>query len=161
MPTSWLGLLRWSLSSPTDFTVPVSSVDYPCPWFHANSCVRGPAANSRQLLSPTNSLLAFRYLFRPRRDFKSKNPLSGFAPKQTKESSAWRATYIVLHVDQSVAGVAGRSGLLPEWMLLLACWRQRAEMQELSCCRSADVSRLRCRNWSALGLLLRRVQQCW
>ena len=24
------------------------------------------------------------------------NPLSGFAPKQTKESSAWRATYIVL-----------------------------------------------------------------
>ena len=26
-----------------------------------------------------------------------KNPLSGFAPKQTKESSAWRATYIVLH----------------------------------------------------------------
>ena len=25
------------------------------------------------------------------------NPLSGFVPKQTKESSAWRATYIVLH----------------------------------------------------------------
>ena len=25
------------------------------------------------------------------------NPLSGFAPKQTKESSAWRTTYIVLH----------------------------------------------------------------
>ena len=24
------------------------------------------------------------------------NPLSGFAPKQTKESSAWRTTYIVL-----------------------------------------------------------------
>ena len=24
------------------------------------------------------------------------NPLSGFAPKQTKESSAWQATYIVL-----------------------------------------------------------------
>ena len=24
------------------------------------------------------------------------NPLSGFVPKQTKESSAWRATYIVL-----------------------------------------------------------------
>ena len=65
----------------------VSGVDCPCPWFHANSC---------QLLSPTNSLLASRYLFRPRRDFKSKNPLSGFAPKQTKESSAWRATYIVL-----------------------------------------------------------------
>ena len=26
------------------------------------------------------------------------NPLSGFAPKQTKESSAWRTTYIVLHL---------------------------------------------------------------
>ena len=26
------------------------------------------------------------------------NTLSGFAPKQTKESSAWRATYIVLHL---------------------------------------------------------------
>ena len=26
------------------------------------------------------------------------NPLSGFAPKQTKESSAWRATYIVLQI---------------------------------------------------------------
>ena len=29
------------------------------------------------------------------------NPLSGFAPKQTKESSAWRATYIVLHSGQT------------------------------------------------------------
>ena len=26
------------------------------------------------------------------------NPLSGFAPKQTKELSAWRTTYIVLHI---------------------------------------------------------------
>ena len=67
----------------------VSGVDCPCSWFHANSvCL---------LLSPTNSLLVSRYLFRPRRDFKSKNP--GFAPKQTKESSAWRATHIVLHLN--------------------------------------------------------------
>ena len=29
------------------------------------------------------------------------NPLSGFAPKQTKESSAWRATYIVLHYSHT------------------------------------------------------------
>ena len=29
--------------------------------------------------------------------FRVQNPLSGFAPKQTKESSAWRTTYIVLH----------------------------------------------------------------
>ena len=79
--------LVWTPSPPTDLTAPVSGVD--C----LSSC---PVANSRQLLSPTNSLLASRYLFRPRRDFKSKNPLSGFTSKQTKESSAWRATYIVL-----------------------------------------------------------------
>ena len=37
-------------------TATVSGVNCPCPWFHANS---------RQLLSPTNSLPASRYLFRP------------------------------------------------------------------------------------------------
>ena len=57
---------------------------------------RVPSPTAPELLFPTNSLLASRYLFRPSRDLKSKNPLSGFAPKQTKESSAWRATYIVL-----------------------------------------------------------------
>ena len=68
-------------------------------------CVRSRphlSVSRRQLLFssfPTNSLLASRYLFRPRRDFKSKNPLSRFAPKQTKESSAWRATYIVLQLS--------------------------------------------------------------
>ena len=49
-----------------------------------------------ELLCLTNSLFASRYHFRIRRDFRAKNPLSGFAPKQTKESSAWRATHIVL-----------------------------------------------------------------
>ena len=84
---------HWSLSSLLlcpESTAPlaVSRPNCLCPWFHAN-CLPAPFQ--------TNSLLASRYLFRPRRDFKSKNPLSGFAPKQTKESSAWRATYIVLH----------------------------------------------------------------
>ena len=65
-----------------------------CP--ESTAPVRG-STPTLQLLCPTNSLLASRYLFRPRRDFKSKNPLSGFTPKQTKELSAWRATYIVLH----------------------------------------------------------------
>ena len=51
----------------------VSGVDCPCPWFHANSS---------ELLCPTNSLLASRYHFRIPRDFRSKNSLSGFAPKQ-------------------------------------------------------------------------------
>ena len=64
----------------------------------STASVRGSTPTACQLLSLTNPLLASRYLFRPCRDFKSKNPLSGFAPKQTKESSAWRATYIVLHL---------------------------------------------------------------
>ena len=64
-------------------TAPVSSVNCPCPWFHANS-QSAPFSNQLSFVSP--------YHFRIRRDFRSKNPLSGFAPKQTKESSAWRAT---------------------------------------------------------------------
>ena len=66
-------------------------------------CVRSRLPLSvvpRQLFSaPFSNQLSFAspYHFRIPRDFRSKNPLSGFAPKQTKESSAWRATYIVLH----------------------------------------------------------------
>ena len=64
---------------------------------------RLPLSVSRHQLprAPLSNQLSFvsRYLFRPSRDFKSKNPLSGFAPKQTKESSAWRATHIVLHLQ--------------------------------------------------------------
>ena len=54
---------------------------------------------SPTLSAPFSNQLSFAspYHFRIRRDFRSKNPLSGFTSKQTKESSAWRATYIVLH----------------------------------------------------------------
>ena len=50
-----------------------------------------PVANC--LSAPLSSQLSFAspYHFRIRRDFMSKNPLSGFAPKQTKESSALAA----------------------------------------------------------------------
>ena len=77
----------------------VSGVDRICPWFHANSLCSlplcCPVANC--LPAPlSNSLLASRYHFRIRRDFRSINPLSGFAPKQIKVSSAWLATHIVL-----------------------------------------------------------------
>ena len=34
--------------------------------------------------------------------FQVQNPLSGFTPKQTKESSAWRATYIMLHETRTL-----------------------------------------------------------
>ena len=79
----------------------VSGVDHICPWFHANSSAGSPlccpVANC--LSAPLSSQLSFAspYHFRIRRDFRSENPLSGFAPKQTKESSA-RATHIVLHL---------------------------------------------------------------
>ena len=74
-------------------TAPVSRVDCPCPWFHANS-LPAPLSNQLSFASP--------YHFWIRRDFRSKNPLSGFAPKQTKESSAWRATYIMLYALQGL-----------------------------------------------------------
>ena len=41
-----------------------------------------------------------------------KNPLSGFAPKQTKESSAWRTTYTVL---QQISHADGLSRLVPKY----------------------------------------------
>ena len=84
--SSWLTvagpyLLCYCLPSPV-LTAPVhdSTPTLWCPV--ANSLVRVP----RQLLS-----FASPSHFRIRRDFRSKNPLSGFAPKQTKESSALAA----------------------------------------------------------------------
>ena len=53
-------------------TAPVSGVNCPCPWFHTN-CLSAPFSNQLSFASP--------YHFRIRRDFRSKNPLSGFAPK--------------------------------------------------------------------------------
>ena len=50
-----------------------------------------PLSGSRRQLS-----FASPYHFRIRRDFRSKNPLSGFAPKQTR--LLWRPTPIVLHI---------------------------------------------------------------
>ena len=79
-------LTRFSSLDPI-FSATVSGVDRICP------C---PVANCLSAPFPNQLSIASRYHFRTRRDFKSKNPLSGFAPKQTKESSAWWATYIVL-----------------------------------------------------------------
>ena len=112
-------------------SAPVSGVDRPCPWIHANSlllasllssrnclcwvasstpaCVQRqlPSAGSRRQLSPAVQRqlpsagscyqlpFASPYHFRIRRDFMSKNPLSGFAPKQTR--LLWRPTHIVPH----------------------------------------------------------------
>ena len=69
-------------STPTLFVVPPLC----CPV--ANCSCPGPVVNC--LPAPLSSQLSFAspYHFRIWRDFRSKNPLSGFAPKQTKESSA-------------------------------------------------------------------------
>ena len=83
MPTSWLDLLRWTLSS-------------------LLLCLESTASvrPRRQLLSaPFSNQLSSRVPLplpaTPR--FQVQKPCAGFAPKQTKESSAWRATSIVLH----------------------------------------------------------------
>ena len=60
----------------------------PCPSSVANCLLRVPLSNS---------FLAFPYLLPVTPRSRVQNPLSGFVPKQTKGSSAWRTTYIVLH----------------------------------------------------------------
>ena len=69
-------------STPTLFAVPPLC----CPV--ANCSRPGPVVNC--LPAPLSSQLTFAspYHFQIRPDFRSKNPLSGFTPKQTKELSA-------------------------------------------------------------------------
>ena len=99
---------RWTLSHAASlFCCPVSGVDCPCPFFHPTAfcCLPlcSPAANCLSLGRVVHCLVrvprqlsfASPYHFRIRRDFMSKNPLSGFAPKQTR--LLWRPTHIVLH----------------------------------------------------------------
>ena len=74
LPSLWLGphvmLTRLSAT--------VSGVDCPCP------C---PVANCFELLCPTNSLLASRYHFRPRRDFNSKTLC--LVSRQNRQRNRW------------------------------------------------------------------------
>ena len=94
--SSWLTLAGPYPMLPR-LSAPVSGVFCPCPFFHANPllfasfAVQPPTA----LCSVASSTpFASPYHFRIRRDFMSKNPLSGFAPKQTR--LLWRPTHIVL-----------------------------------------------------------------
>ena len=77
--------LLWTSSHPTG----LSAVQCrpPCPSSVANCLLRVPLSNS---------LLAFPYPLPVTPRSRVQNPLSGFAPKQTKESSAWWTSYIVL-----------------------------------------------------------------
>ena len=91
----WLILTRlpsllWTSSHPTGLSAPVSTGHsrHPSPTSSSSSFVQ---LSSRVPL-PTSG--------HPRS--RVQNPLSGFAPKQTKESSAWRTTYIVLHINYDI-----------------------------------------------------------
>ena len=76
----------WTLSH-ADCSLLLSGVDWP---------LASPFANC-QLLSPFVSLSDWRSLPTSGHvEISSPNLLSGFAPKQTKGSSAWRTTYIEL-----------------------------------------------------------------
>ena len=86
----WLILTRlpsmlWTSSHPTGLSAPVST---------SLSVVRRqlPSSSSFVQLSSRVPLPISGHPIS-----RVQNPLSGFAPKQTKESSAWRTTYIVLH----------------------------------------------------------------
>ena len=61
-------------------------------------CLCPSSLANYQLLSPfSHSLTGVPFLLPVTPRSQVQYPLSGFAPKQTKESSAWRTTYIVLH----------------------------------------------------------------
>ena len=76
-----------------------------CPVSTGHSCHPSPTAFCRFLFPIPDS----RSLPTSGRvEISSPNPLSGFAPKQTKGSSAWRITYIVLQRDLKIKNVIGR-----------------------------------------------------
>ena len=79
LPSLWLDPISCRLVSP------LSGVDW---------SLASPIANSNFSVPLSNSLLASPYHFQLSQ---VQNPLSGFALKQTKESSAQRTTYIMLH----------------------------------------------------------------
>ena len=107
------------------FSAPVSGVDCPCPFFHAN-CLLLLASllssrNCSLLGRVVNSSLASPSHFRIRWDFMSKNPLSGFAPKQTR--LLWRPNHIVLHLPPITKTIQVRRTRHAGH-----CWRSREEI---------------------------------
>ena len=87
----WLILTRlpsllWTSSPPTGLSAVRCRL--PCPSSVANCLLLTPFVSPPDLRSrPTSGHV----------EISSPNPLSGFVPKQTKKSTAWRTSYIVLH----------------------------------------------------------------
>ena len=82
------GLPSLLLHSPSCQLVSLlSGVDWPLASPFTNCLLSVPLSNSSRVPLPTSGHV----------ELSSPNPLSGFAPKQTKRSSAWQTTYIVLH----------------------------------------------------------------
>ena len=88
--SSWLDLLHWSGPHLLQLVSPLR-----CPV--STAPVRVPSPTPCELLCPPQLSLSRPLPLPVTARFQVQNPLSGFAPKQTKESSAWQATYIVLH----------------------------------------------------------------
>ena len=71
-----------------DWSILLSGVDWPLASPFANCLLWVPLSNSSRVPLPTSGHV----------EISNPNPLSGFALKQTKGSSAWRTTYIVLQL---------------------------------------------------------------
>ena len=80
-------------------------------------------------------LLALPSYFRSRRD-RGLRPLFGFTLKQTKGSSAWRTTYIVLHFIGRVVGASAVFSFLLVFPNRVCVW---ADVYSLFSARSTDL----------------------
>ena len=83
------------------------------------------------------------------------NPLSGFAPKQTKESSALRTTYIVLHINICILQIYVFSGLL-------CCGRKRPKVKKFINVVDKKLTMCVCKRvWEWKHILVECTFKCW
>ena len=68
----------------------------------STASVRRPSPTANFSVPLSHSLTGVSFLLPVTPRSQVQNPFSGFAPKQTKESSAWRTTYIVLQPTRLV-----------------------------------------------------------
>ena len=103
--SSWLDLLSliWTLShADSSLCCPVSTAS-----------VRRPSPTGHFSVPLSHSLTGVPSPLPVTSRSRVQNPLSGFAPKQTKEASAWRTTYIVL--QYYVTHSWGDKSIIQKW----------------------------------------------